>query len=142
MSDLYRLVYTSFRSAECDDMAIQDILTSCKKNNPKREVTGLLLHSDNRFLQYMEGNKAEVEALYTLIQSDPRHSNIQQRNFEPITDRVFPSWEMGYKDVSSKELVLYAELSSEDKQLIQRLIEGEVDFSNDGIRALQLFYRA
>ena len=57
MSDLYRLVYTSFRKPKCDDGEIKNILDACKRNNPRRNITGILMHSDSRFIQYIEGSK-------------------------------------------------------------------------------------
>lgn len=139
MSNLYRLIYTSFRRQECDDHEIQKILDACKKNNPGRNVTGVLLHSDSRFIQYMEGARGDVKELYEHIKTDPRHTAVNQRNFEPIEERVFPSWEMGYKDLSSGEVSFDSDITEKDKEAFNDLLSGETDFSNQGMRLLQLF---
>lgn len=141
MSDLYRLVYTSFRKPKCDDGEIKKILDSCKRNNPKRNITGILMHSDSRFIQYIEGGESAVLELFELISEDGRHTSVNQRNFESISERVFPSWEMGYKDVPAKELQFDTEATIADKEAFKFLIKGELDFSNNGMRILQLFFK-
>ncbi|WP_425389556.1 BLUF domain-containing protein [Ekhidna sp.] len=139
MSSLYRLIYTSFRKPECDEEEIDNILSACKKNNPGRNVTGVLLHSDKRFIQYIEGEKDEVLDLYELIKDDPRHTSVNQRNFEPIANRIFPSWEMGYKDVD--KIAFDTDASSINEKTFNRLIKGELDFDDNAMRILQLFFK-
>lgn len=141
MSDLYRLVYTSFRKSNCTDEEIENILASCKKNNPGRDVTGVLIHSENRFIQYMEGPKERVEELYTLKQTDPRHTSVNKRNFEPIKERVFPSWEMGYKNVSGNGVTLQSDVSESDKKSFDKTLNGEIDFNDHGMRLLNMFFK-
>jgi hypothetical protein len=141
MSDLYRLVYTSFRNHKCDDLEISKILDACKRNNPQRGVTGILMHSDSRFIQYIEGGKSEILGLFELIKDDPRHTSVSQRNFEKIDARMFPSWEMGFKDISKESIAFNTEVSDQDKNIFEGLIKGELDFDNSGMRLLQLFFK-
>ena len=142
MSDLYRLVYTSFRKSSCTKKEIEKILEACKRNNPSRGVTGILLHSSNRFIQYIEGSKENVEDLYELIKDDPRHTSINKRSFESIEKRLFPSWEMGYRDVENGQITFQTEATKVDRKKFDGIIKGELDFDNDGLRVLQLFFRA
>ncbi|WP_436514553.1 BLUF domain-containing protein [Ekhidna sp. To15] len=139
MSSLHRLVYTSFRKPNCDEKEIQNILESCKKNNPQRDITGILLHSDKRFIQYIEGQKDDVLELYNLIKDDDRHTSVNQRNLEPINKRIFPSWEMGYKDVDKIEFD--TEASAQDQKTFNMLIKDELDFDDNALRILQLFFK-
>ena len=141
MSELHRLVYTSFRKPDCDDAEIQKILDSCKKNNPGRNVTGILMHSDKRFIQYIEGEKKDLLELYDLIKEDPRHGGINQRNLEPIKERVFPSWQMGYKDVSKENLSFNTTISDIDKHHFEGLLDGKIDFSDEGMKLVKLFFK-
>lgn len=142
MSDLYRLVYTSFRKRTCTEEEVKNILASCEKNNPERQITGILLHAKNRFIQYMEGSKSSVQALYDLIKEDPRHTSVNLRSFEPIEERVFPSWEMGYKDLEDQELKFQTSVSDVDQKKFEALINADLDFDNDGMRILQLFFKS
>lgn len=141
MSNLYRLVYTSFRKPACDEAAIENILASCKRNNPGRNITGILMHSNNRFIQYIEGDRNQVEKLYELIKDDPRHTSVNKRNFEQINERVFPSWEMGYKDLSSDNIEFQTEIKNQDEATFNQLINNELDFNNEGMKVLQLFFK-
>ncbi|MFK7797596.1 MAG: BLUF domain-containing protein [Aureispira sp.] len=47
------LIYSSHRKANCTEEEIDHILQTCKKNNPEKNLTGILLHSKNYFLQYV-----------------------------------------------------------------------------------------
>lgn len=140
MSELHRLVYTSVQTRACTDEEIEKILAACKRNNPGRQITGILVHSDKRFLQYIEGEKDELSTLYDLIKEDPRHAGCNIRCFEPIAQRVFPSWEMGYKDIN-KDLQFSTQVSSLDRRKVEALISGEIDFSDQGLKLLKLFFK-
>ena len=142
MSDLYRLVYTSFRKRSCTEEEIEKILASCEKNNPERQITGVLLHSKNRFIQYIEGSESGVQSLYDLIKEDPRHTSVNLRSFEPIEQRLFPSWQMGYKDLEDQQLKFQTTISDVDQEKFEKLINADLDFDNDGMRILQLFFRS
>lgn len=136
---LYRLVYTSLRKPECDDAEIQKILDACTRNNPGRAVTGVLLHSDRRFIQYIEGPLKDLEDLFDLIKNDPRHTAVNKRDFQPIDKRLFPSWEMGYKDITHK-IGFHSNVSSTNKTKFDQIFDEEIDFTNKGMRLLQVFF--
>ncbi len=138
MNNLYRLVYTSVRKPECDDQEIQNILDACKRNNPDDNLTGVLLHSKNRFIQYIEGNKDTVRSLYNKVKGDARHTAVNERDFSSIQERVFPGWNMGYKDADSIEY--HTTVSRKDRNQLDEIIEGKMDFKDRGITVLRLFY--
>ena len=136
---LYRLVYTSIRKPECDEAEIQNILNACRRNNPGKDITGVLLHSNRRFIQYLEGPLQDVQELFELIKDDPRHAAVNKRDLQPIEERLFPSWEMGYKNISRK-LNFNTTVLPAHQEEFDRIFEGEYDFSNKGLRLLQLFF--
>ena len=138
--NLYQLVYTSARNAKCDENEITSIVAACQRNNPGKDITGVLLYSDNRFLQYLEGDVNEIRKLFELIQKDPRHSGVMERAFGPITERRFPSWHMGYKNVD-KELAYHTNISKADQQVFAEMIEGKSDYSDRAYRDLSLFFK-
>lgn len=140
MNNLYRLVYTSVRGAQCDEKEIENIVSACRRNNPGRDITGVLLYSNKRFIQYLEGTDQEVRELYELIKEDPRHSGVMERAFEPIKERMFPAWAMGYKDLDRNELAYKTAISNEDKAVFQAMITGDSNYSDLAIRKLKLFY--
>ncbi len=139
MSSLYRLVYTSFRKPHCDQKEIENILNSCKRNNSQNMITGVLLHSNSRFIQYLEGQKDDIRALFDLIKDDPRHTSVSERNFESIKERVFPTWEMGYKDLGRMQFNTNA--LKEEKEIFNNIINADLDFDDNAMRIVQLFFK-
>jgi|VirMetMinimDraft_7_1064189.scaffolds.fasta_scaffold17264_2 hypothetical protein len=140
MASLYKLIYTSSRRPNCDATEIENILASCRKNNPSKDVTGVLLHSDHRFIQYLEGDKDEIMRLFEYIKKDERHGGVNLRYYTPIEERIFPSWQMGYKDVNLKSAVFQTSITKEDQATFQKLIEDEDQSEVEGMRILKLFF--
>ncbi len=142
MSNLHRLVYTSYRKAECTDKEIENILAACKRNNPGLNITGVLIHSKKRFIQYLEGDGALIKSLFDKIKLDPRHGSANLRNYEPISERVFPSWHMGYKDLSGADANFYTNISAKEKNAFTELLQDDKNvFSDGGLMVLKLFFK-
>jgi hypothetical protein len=72
------------------------ILMQSRKNNPKKEVGGVLYFSNNYFFQCLEGEQDAVNTLYQKISNDPRHTNIQTLSVKRIDKRLFSNWSMKY----------------------------------------------
>lgn len=140
MPNLYKLVYTSSRRPDCGEAEIEKILASCRVNNPKKNITGILLHSKYRFLQYIEGDKDEVMRLFNFVKKDDRHGGVNLRYFSPINKRVFPSWQMGYKDVNLNSTVFQTSITKDDQAIFQKLIEDQDQSEIEGIRVLKMFF--
>ncbi len=140
MKDLHRLVYTSARHKSCTDDEIQNILASCKKNNVGLSITGLLLHTNRRFLQVVEGEKDVIVDLYEKIKGDPRHGGVNLRFLEPIDERAFGNWYMAFKDLGSDEIDFQTSVTSEAKKTIQSMLLGEMSSYEDrGMKVLKAF---
>jgi hypothetical protein len=60
---LSHLIYVSNRAQNCTQSEIEKILESCKKNNVQYDITGVLLYSDTKFVQYIEGQYKEIMGL-------------------------------------------------------------------------------
>jgi len=90
---LARLVYASkargFRRAD-----LNDILQVSRPCNERAGITGALCVLDGVYMQYLEGQEAEVEALYRRIEVDPRHEEVTVLDRTFIATRVFPDWAM------------------------------------------------
>ena len=50
---LSQLVYVSQRNQSCTATEIDKIMASCEKNNSALGITGVLLHSEHRFIQLL-----------------------------------------------------------------------------------------
>ena len=62
--------------------------------NPRHGITGVLCHGNGVFLQALEGDREEVNALYRAISRDARHHELVLLQFEEIVQRDFPGWSM------------------------------------------------
>lgn len=103
-SPIYYLVYTSAATELFDKPALLELLTKARANNQQRGITGLLLYKDGDFIQLLEGPKAAVKALYTLIDSDPRHVGSTVMAEGERDQRLFADWSMGFRDLADPEV--------------------------------------
>ena len=92
---LVRLLYASRAAEPLTPEVIDSILTTSRKTNPALGVTGLLCHSDEIFMQVLEGGRDAVNQLYRRICSDSRHRDVIVLHHEEITERRFSGWTMG-----------------------------------------------
>ena len=132
---LSHLVYVSTRKRNCTDGEIERILNSCKKNNSSMSITGVLLYSQSKFIQYVEGDSREMSVLYEKIKKDDRHENVRMISYGPIKEKTFPSWHMATKQVSRLDVDFRTDITGEDKQIFKQLLMGK---GQEGPRVLQL----
>ncbi|MGD1845815.1 MAG: BLUF domain-containing protein [Salibacteraceae bacterium] len=123
MPQLHHLLYTSRRSESCTDEGIKALLNTCRANNRKTGISGVLLHSDYFFLQYIEGPEC-IHQLFEKIQTDSRHQEVNLINFGPIESRAFPNWQMGYKSVNQYKVQFLSNVTEEEANYFHRLLRG------------------
>ena len=140
MSTLFQLVYTSIKKPSCDETEINKILSSCKKNNGALDITGVLLHSQSSFIQYLEGPK-EIIKLYDQIKEDNRHKDVVLLSYKILNKRYFPSWQMGYKNITHKDLELMTTTAPEDKKIFSSIIYGEKVNDSSAIKMITNFFQ-
>ncbi len=103
--ELVHCIYCSASTVgELDPAALSTLLDKCRNSNAQREVTGMLLYQNRSFFQVLEGDKSTVEALFEKISADPRHDRVTKILQEPIAERAFGSWTMGYPRITKVEL--------------------------------------
>jgi Sensors of blue-light using FAD len=103
--ELVQLIYCSAATkVNVSASELETILEVSRRNNEKVEITGILLYRDRSFFQVLEGDKEIVEALYEKICLDKRHDRIRKILIEPIEQKSFSAWTMGYPKITSKEL--------------------------------------
>ncbi len=138
--ELYRLVYTSARNKACDDQNIHQILQASNRNNKRLGVTGVLIHTPERFLQVLEGTEDTVQALYEKIEKDPRHGGSVMRYCEPVSTRYFGDWNMAGKKINEAEVEYNTGISTEKKKLYKSMINGDIQsYKDEGMRVLKTF---
>jgi hypothetical protein len=84
---------------------LDTLLEECRRNNAKLGITGMLLYRDGSFFQVLEGDRTVVETLFEKIAADKRHKQTKKIILEPIVERDFAAWTMGYpRRISLREL--------------------------------------
>ena len=109
---LVRCLYASRAVTPVTQHVTDTILDQSRRNNPKHGITGMLVMSDEVFIQVLEGGRDAVSALFNSIIKDPRHTGVQLLAFEEITERRFGSWSMGLVNtakVNGSLLLKYSE---------------------------------
>jgi hypothetical protein len=103
--ELVHCIYCSaLAGADLSPAELHSLLDGCRNNNAKRDVTGMLLYQHRSFFQVLEGERSVVEALFEKIKKDPRHERITKLVQEPIAERAFADWTMGYSRITASEL--------------------------------------
>jgi len=67
-------------------------------------VSGMLVYSEGSFIQVLEGTKEAIESTFARIQRDSRHHHCQVLLHQPITERLFDGWYMGFESISTQQL--------------------------------------
>ena len=88
------MAYLSSAAETPTGQVLDDILSVSRRNNAARGVTGMLCHYDGSFLQFLEGEAADVEAVFSVIAADPRHRGLVRLYARSIQSRLFPHWSM------------------------------------------------
>ena len=99
-----RIIYISTARQMPDAALVQDILTSSRRNNRRDDLTGLLVVGGRRFLQVLEGPRAQIDAAYSRIRADDRHFAMVELSRKPIEERAFADWAMGCEQLDGDDL--------------------------------------
>ncbi|WP_086929891.1 BLUF domain-containing protein [Agarilytica rhodophyticola] len=101
---LSTIVYVSRSIKLMDSDELAEILNVARSFNSANDITGLLLYKDQSFIQVIEGDIKTLEALYARINDDDRHFRIRTLVKEPISERKFPDWSMGFQNINKIDI--------------------------------------
>lgn len=93
---LYELIYVSYAPDGMSHSALLDLLQTSRAQNAKHGITGLLVYHRREFMQLIEGERTDVEQLFSNIVNDPRHQQVKALHVGPIEARGFDDWRMGF----------------------------------------------
>ncbi|MEL6531047.1 MAG: BLUF domain-containing protein [Pseudomonadota bacterium] len=88
------LTYQSVASSPPTEAELDDLVAKARKRNNSVGVTGMLLYEDGKFLQTLEGPPDGLGAIWSSIQRDPRHANIEVLTQHLVPGRLFSSWDL------------------------------------------------
>jgi hypothetical protein len=90
------VLYLSVADPDLGSDEVQAIVSHSQRRNAVDNITGIMLFNGSNFLQLIEGDAASIDACFTRIQRDQRHSGVATLREEAITVREFPQWAMRY----------------------------------------------
>ena len=135
---LAQLIYVSDRKETCTDQNVGKILVACKKNNPALGITGVLLYSETKFIQMIEGESDAVMGLYAKIKKDSRHQNAMMIAYGLIQERSFPSFHMGLRKIQGSKVDFKTEISAEEEKIFNGILNGQEE---NGMKVVELLKR-
>ena len=99
-----QLLYISSVTRPMLRIDIEQILFTARRHNQRNEITGLLIASNRRFMQVLEGDKAMVFETFHRICRDDRHSASLILRETEIAERQFADWSMASQYMDDGQL--------------------------------------
>jgi hypothetical protein len=97
--DLVELRYQSQSVNDMGILGLTRIIDVATVTNSRLGITGVLFFDKGHFGQILEGPRGCVEEVWSRIQKDERHCNIEFLGMSEIKERRFPIWAMKLFDV-------------------------------------------
>ena len=94
--EYYGIVYMSTANAIFGAADLLQLLKQARGFNEQAGITGVLMYGAGRFVQVLEGEPAEVRALYARIVADPRHGRFEELANGWLARREFDRWHMSF----------------------------------------------
>lgn len=110
---LIRLIYASTANDGVDLNEFKRILLNAQTNNLRNDLTGMLAFNSKIFLQALEGDRDQVNDLYTKLMRDPRHNRLAILKFEEIEERHWANWSMGFAAPNADNRALFLKYSTQ-----------------------------
>ncbi|KQQ66243.1 BLUF domain-containing protein [Microbacterium sp. Leaf320] len=134
---LVSLVYCSSATRPFDEQELARLLEVSRARNSARDITGMLLYRGGEFVQILEGPRSDVEELMEAIGRDPRHRDVRVLIEEPLHERRFDEWTMGYQSLVAAE----SGMASGYRDSFDDLRMGDHDMIGRAIMELTLWFR-
>jgi hypothetical protein len=121
---LRRLIYTSQATRSFSKRNFLDLLHQSRAYNSVDNITGVLIHRKDFFLQVIEGDTEAIEDLLGRLLLDTRHIKLKIILDKFVEKRIFSNWSMGCANFNEPELSLIPGLRADlsDPEVIQELI--------------------
>lgn len=97
------ICYISTASHDFSDHQLKELLLESRKNNEQKGITGMLIHFDGNFIQYIEGDKYAVTNLFESIKTDIRHRSVYKITSGITRERKFQKWSMAFENIGIRD---------------------------------------
>lgn len=121
------LIYASRAIRLMDNKTLDTILAASRKNNPRNELTGMLLYGRGHFIQLLEGPEEKVRETYERISSDTRHSDVAILFEGKVSERLFPNWSMGVANMTRDKVEIDVQSLWDSLDIDVAIKNGNVD---------------
>ncbi len=101
---MFHIVYVSSAVRPFSSSELVELLSKAHVHNSNVGITGMLLYKDGNFMQVIEGEEEAVRTLDAKIKRDPRHRGMLMLLQGPLTERQFPDWSMGFRDLNAVDV--------------------------------------
>jgi hypothetical protein len=102
-TSVHQLLYHSRATGQPTQQELDGLLDWSQRYNNAHDISGLLLYSEGRYVQVLEGPETAVEDLYAHIQRDTRHNHVETVSRGP-GPRRFAEWSMDFGYVTPEQL--------------------------------------
>ncbi|MEE4301947.1 MAG: BLUF domain-containing protein [Pseudomonadales bacterium] len=89
------IVYRSRADKRLSTARLGELLATARSRNAREGLSGLLLFDGTHFLQWLEGPVDALRRVWSSIQADPRHSELELIGRPDLPVRLFRGWDMG-----------------------------------------------
>jgi len=90
------LTYRSEAARPPSPAALETLVARARARNHSVGLTGMMLYDGGRFLQTLEGPPDALDEVWSSIQRDPRHGDIEVFSQHIVPARLFSGWDMQF----------------------------------------------
>jgi Sensors of blue-light using FAD len=101
---MQRIIYASQASFDFSPDELVALLEQARAANDSAGLSGMLLYSNQSFLQVLEGAEEALASTYARIRADDRHRNLRLLTEAEVDAPLFPDWTMGFEHVEDEDL--------------------------------------
>lgn len=101
MDALIHIICASSAAPDISEHDALKYLNQTRSANRKHDVSGMMIYVGGCFLQVLEGRAAMIDAVCSITFRDRRQMRLLLR--EPIAEREFPDWIMGFEAIEPSE---------------------------------------
>jgi hypothetical protein len=129
---LVRLLYVSQPVGPITTTVTTSILEKSSIYNKVENITGVLCQGSGLWMQVLEGERHQVNVLYSRIMASRHHQHVELLSMEEIAHRQFGQWSMALVHLSKDDPMVqmahpefdpYTATSKEAMSLLEELIK-------------------
>ena len=99
----HTLCYISKQKDSLSSSNLEDLFQFVVETNTTLNISGVLLHNNNFFLQVLEGDKDSIQDLFAKIRRDQRHHELLLILNQKVENRIFNNYEATFSVLKSRE---------------------------------------